>query len=578
MRKAWTLSWLMLVGSVQAWAAEPFKEDMVLYRHEARYSAFPNLAQGAGGQLWVNFGWNTTRSHYGRAAGGQSGSIRLFSSDAGRSWHGRQEDPEYRSPPEKLSGLVLSDGTIIRIGPRMHEVFPSEKKQELVDRGVAVKEWPDGHISASCHVFMQRKTPDSDRWETRQVELPPFASMGGFGWGCVLTDDTILKPVYGRVTVDDSACRAWVLRSTDKGETWDLVTIAYDGVHELNEPDLLALPGGRVIAMIRNDPPSKDVPFYEQGFLWQTHSDDQGRTWAKPKRTDLWGFPPHLLLLESGDVVCTYGYRRKPYGVRACFSRDGGTTWDVEREVILRADALPDGPGAGKGGGGDLGYPRSVELPDGALLSVYYITLGDGVTHIAASRWSRDFLGPPNLARGAAAIPKPDPSLEPEHVIGETGPRRLVYGLLQSFIATKPRIEMVAVRVSEESSRDDLEHTNGLSVVIRKPSGNSWWTEWMRESQVLKPDEVTAGGWNAFSFDEPLEVTPGETYVLTVYNKDYVGGGETRLKDGLTGDHAWYLNSSPGDAGDYVNGGIATHSETDLGFKVYAEAGPLPQK
>jgi hypothetical protein len=225
-----------------------------------------------------------------------------------------------------------------------------------------------------------------------------------------------------------------------------------------------------------------------------------------------------------------------------------------------------------------LGYPKSVELADGSLFTAYYITLGDGVTHIAATRWSPDYLGPKELPRGPAAIPKPDPSLAPQHVIGETGPMRLVYGLMQSFIATKPQIKMVAVRVSEKSESSELEHTYGLSLVIRKPSERSWWTEWMGESKILKPSEVSVGAWNAFVFDEPVEVTPGETYVLTVYNKDYIGGGETRLKEGLAGDHAWYLNSGPGQSGDYPNGSIAPGRETDLGFKVYAEAGPLPRE
>ena len=125
MRKAWMLAWIVFVGCAQADAAEPWKHDMVLYRHEDRYSAFPSLTQGPGQQVWVGFGWNTTRSHYGRAAGGQSGGIRLFSPDGGRSWHRSGQDPQYRAPAENLSGLVLSDGAIIRIGPRMHEVLPA---------------------------------------------------------------------------------------------------------------------------------------------------------------------------------------------------------------------------------------------------------------------------------------------------------------------------------------------------------------------------------------------------------------------------------------------------------------------
>ena len=56
-----------------------------------------------------------------------------------------------------------------------------------------------------------------------------------------------------------------------------------------------------------------------------------------------------------------------------------------------------------------------------------------------------------------------------ENIIGEGGSVRLVYGLMQSFIATEARIGMVAIRVSEESGRENLTHTHGLSVAIRKP-------------------------------------------------------------------------------------------------------------
>ena len=47
--------------------AEPFKEDIILYKHPDRYSAFPSLTKGPADQLWVGFGWNTTGSHYGKA-------------------------------------------------------------------------------------------------------------------------------------------------------------------------------------------------------------------------------------------------------------------------------------------------------------------------------------------------------------------------------------------------------------------------------------------------------------------------------------------------------------------------------
>lgn len=73
------------------------------------------------------------------------------------------------------------------------------------------------------------------------------------------------------------------------------------------------------------------------------------------------GFPPHLLVLQDGRMVCTYGYRRAPCGERACVSRDG-ITWDLANEIVLRDDNPSH----------DLGYPASVETAPGEILTVYY--------------------------------------------------------------------------------------------------------------------------------------------------------------------------------------------------------------
>jgi len=571
----------MIVVCVSVFAlqagGQPMKRDSVLYRHPERYAAFPSLCQSRNDELWVSFGWNTTRSHYGRAAGGERGSVALYSPDAGETWHQAKKDEAYVGRPAECSAFVMKDGTLVRIGPRMHEVLPMSKKEELERRGVNVKVWPAGHISASYRVRLHRRVPGAAGWESSYADLPTFASMGGFGRGVVLDDDTILKPVYGFGNRDDHATRAWALRSSDKGKSWQLVTMAYDGVHCFNEAELLALPNGHVLGMIRVWGSRVTGPLYERGFLWQVVSEDGGMTWSKPRMTPMWGYPPHLLLTRRGEVLCTYGYRRPPYGIRACFSRDLGRTWDAENEVILRWDALPKGPGAGRGSIGDLGYPRTVQLRDGTFLTVYYVTLGDFVTHIAATKWSRDYVGPRDMKRGAAAVSKPDPSLPPECIVGEVSPTPLKYGVMQSFVPTKPRIQMVAVRVSKESGRDDLVHTNGLYVVVRKPTAKTWWTKFLGKSRTLKPHKVKVGGWNAFVFDKPVAVTPGETYVLTVYNLDYLGGGPTRLKPGLTGDHSWFLNTNAGHAADYPNGSMSANTERDIAFKVYHDIGPLPE-
>jgi len=169
----------------------------------------------------------------------------------------------------------------------------------------------------------------------------------------------------------DGKTRVWAriycLRSTDRGATWTQQGQVGDGaadrLHFL-EPGWVRLRNGRLIAMLRTRGEGaanvREAP--PAGFLFQSVSDDEGRTWTKPQATPLWGFPAHLLELRDGRVLCAYGYRQKPYGVRATLSHDGGRTWDAAREIVVRDD----------GGNSDLGYPFSVQLPDGTVLMAYY--------------------------------------------------------------------------------------------------------------------------------------------------------------------------------------------------------------
>jgi hypothetical protein len=126
------------------------------------------------------------------------------------------------------------------------------------------------------------------------------------------------------------------------------------------EPHILQMSSGRVLMMIRATALGYD-DMSPRCVLWETYSDDNGKTWLQPFRTPLWGFPPHLLQLSDGRILCTYGYRRAPFGERACISEDG-IAWELKNEIVLRDDA-PNG---------DLGYPASVELDSGRILTVYY--------------------------------------------------------------------------------------------------------------------------------------------------------------------------------------------------------------
>ena len=178
--------------------------------------------------------------------------------------------------------------------------------------------------------------------------------------------------------------RILAARSQDEGQTWTVTgTVPLypgTGAGNYHEPHVLELPGGRLVGMIRvenNHGPDLEQAGLVNFSLMQTESDDQGQTWSIPRPLGFHGSPPHLLLHSSGVLVCVYGYRQPGFGQRAMLSSDQGATWELD--WIIRDDG-PDG---------DLGYPASVELEDGSILTVYYQkTPGDSRCSLLWSRWT----------------------------------------------------------------------------------------------------------------------------------------------------------------------------------------------
>ena len=139
---------------------------------------------------------------------------------------------------------------------------------------------------------------------------------------------------------------------------------------QFHEPHVIELNDGALLCLIRYHYPNGGLGIYK------SVSRDGGRTWSTPEDMGIHGSPPHLLRHSSGAIVLTYGWRHAPYGQRARISRDDGATWSDE--IILRDDG-PDG---------DLGYPCSVELPGGDILTVYYQKRpGESLTSILWTQW-----------------------------------------------------------------------------------------------------------------------------------------------------------------------------------------------
>ncbi len=169
--------------------------------------------------------------------------------------------------------------------------------------------------------------------------------------------------------------RIGVCESRDDGISWrwlaQIPARKGDDPKNYHELHAVEASGGRLIAQIRNHNAAN------KGETLQSASTDGGKTWSQPRSIGVWGLPSHLLRLRDGRLLMTYGHRRKPYGNQARVSTDNGKTW---------SDAMII---SGDGKGGDLGYPSTVQLADGSLLSVWYEKMaGSDKAVLRQARWT----------------------------------------------------------------------------------------------------------------------------------------------------------------------------------------------
>jgi hypothetical protein len=324
----------------------------VLCKEPNRYIGWPSVAKTKDGDLIAVFSGDRDE-HI--CPWGKTQMVR--SSDGGETW----------SDPVTVNNTPLDDRDAGVIVTRKRTVIVSWFTSLAFDEPNYQKYYP-AELTATWRRHAEKLGPEIRKdwlgcWVRRSED-------GGRTWG-----DFIRLPVnapHGPIELSDGRLlyvgkRLWddpqsldVCESRDDGRTWKTIgTIAVapgenlDHYHELHAVELK---DGKIIAMIRYNPPERD-----NNIMRQAESTDGGRTWSVPHPTGIWGYPPHLVGLDDGRVVVVYGYRREPFGERACVSYDGCKTWDVEHPVEIM-----------KAMNGDLGYPASVVLDDGSLLTVYY--------------------------------------------------------------------------------------------------------------------------------------------------------------------------------------------------------------
>ena len=202
-----------------------------------------------------------------------------------------------------------------------------------------------------------------ETWEgDRPLDFAPLNGASPFGKIRCDPGGVLYMPIYGGgpalsdltgyVQTGPASCPTYLLRSSDGGATWGDPILVGLG---LNEADLLFLPDGEWLFAARSEERDEQA-------IYICRSEDGGRTWGDLGQVTVASeHPPDLTLLGSGEVLLTFGCRNVPYGVQGLLSRDGGRTWEDRR--LLFADDLP---------GTDIGYPSTLRLDDGRLVTVFY--------------------------------------------------------------------------------------------------------------------------------------------------------------------------------------------------------------
>ena len=344
----------------------------VIAREEGRMCAWPTVAKAADGSLVAVFSGDR-EAHI-----CPWGKVQMVKSvDGGETWTRPRTIGKTKLDDRDAGIVALPDGrlfvtwfnsvayrTYYDLDTTNYPPGSAKAKWQEVDRKTT-----DAEKRENCGLYGVWSSDNGETW-TAPEKLVTLRSQTPHG-PVLLKDGTLMQ--FGRRFGDNiramfstNHCEhtsMTVERSTDGGRTWSTLCEEIadaTGENDSNpnwfaEPYVAELPNGELFALIR-------CGAAENVLMRQTRSKDGGRTWEPITPTNLSGLPPHLLVLRDGRLLATYGRRTKTlggYGEYAAVSSDGGRTWDFE--VKLSGAKIYD-----------LGYPATLELEDGVLLTVYY--------------------------------------------------------------------------------------------------------------------------------------------------------------------------------------------------------------
>jgi len=342
-------------------------QDVRVVSHLAhRYHGWPTLARRKNGQLLLvcSGGRESHVCPFGRVE-------LMRSDDGGGHWSWPQTlidsaiDDRDAGVLETPRGSLLVT-TFTSLAFEQPSYFAKTDKQRVARWEAARDRVPEPARKKMLGEWIIRSTDGGQNWSA-----PSRCGVNSPHGPVALADGGLL---YAGKELYHGANRIGAAVSLDDGVSWKwggtIPTRPGDDHRQYHELHAVEAAPGRIVAHIRNHNPR------QAGETLQSESTDGGRTWSTPHEIGVWGLPSHLLKLADGRLLMSYGHRRKPFGNQLRLSDDAGASWS--EPIGLSEDGI----------GGDLGYPSTVQLDNGQLVTAWYEKMkGSSLAVLRQARW-----------------------------------------------------------------------------------------------------------------------------------------------------------------------------------------------